>query len=40
MKKIMVTGGRGMRGHGLQQVVCDGPPAGFSSKFVDIEEAT
>ena len=38
MKKIMVTGGRGMLGHGLQQVVRDDPPAGCGFEFVDIED--
>jgi GDP-L-fucose synthase len=34
----MVTGGRGMLGHGLQQVVRDDPPAGCGFEFVDIED--
>jgi len=38
VKKIMVTGGRGMLGHGLQQVVRDDPPAGCGFEFVDIED--
>jgi hypothetical protein len=34
----MVTGGRGMLGRSLQQVVCYDLPAVISFKFVDIEE--
>ncbi len=39
MKTIMVTGGRGKLGHGLQRVVADEPRAGWRFEFVDIEEA-
>jgi len=38
MKTIMVTGGRGMLGHGMQQVVREEPRAGHEFRFVDIEE--
>ena len=38
MKTIMVTGGRGMLGHGMQQVVRQEPRAGHEFLFVDIEE--
>ena len=38
MKTIMVTGGRGMLGHAVEQVVGDEPRAGSRFDFVDIEE--
>ena len=38
MKTIMVTGGRGMLGHAVEQVVGEEPRAGYRFEFVDIEE--
>ena len=39
MKTIMVTGGRGMLGHAVEQVVRDEPRAGYRFEFIDIEES-
>lgn len=38
MKTIMVTGGQGMLGHGLQHVVRQEPREGWQFQFVDIED--
>lgn len=38
MKTIMVTGGRGMLGHAVEQVVGEEPRAGYQFCFVDIED--
>jgi GDP-L-fucose synthase len=39
MKTVMVTGGAGMLGHGMQQVVAEDRPAGLDFRFVDIDDA-
>jgi len=38
MKKIMVTGGRGMLGHAVEQATSEEPRAGHRFCFVDLED--
>lgn len=39
MKTVMVTGGAGMLGYGMQRVVAEDRPAGLAFCFVDIDDA-